>query len=201
MSETVKLGLKSPNFYRTHGNYERLQKFIDNGTVKPNDYVYDSSTKKLLHVNDDKTYDYIGGDVLKGTVETPIQIETLTDGMYVLYGNYSIKNTDVDHFAKSPVMVYVEVDAEHPTTVHATIYTSNGCTIYTIESDKTTIDELVTKRTVMGIVEEQVPQIIEDVTPSIIEDNVEPVPDEVVDDYMDDLLNRLFPEVPQGGGD
>ena len=209
MDELIKLGMRIPNFYRTNGNYVKLQKLIDNGTITPNSYVYDTMAKQLIYVKNDKTYDTIGGashqfNTLTGTTENPIVIGTLTDGIYVLYGHYVIDHTDVDYNAKAPIMVFVETDSQDSTIVYATIYTSNGCTMYKIESDKTTINRLVTEETVTNIVnevvEEQVPEIVEEVVPSVIEENIEPVPDQEVDDYMDDLLARLFPEIPQGGG-
>ena len=208
MEETaVKLGLRMPNFYRTDGNYERLQMFIDNGTVTQNSYVYDSSTKKLIHVNTDKTWNFIGGDAelvftsLTGTSEAPIHIDTLMDGMYIVQGNYIIKNTDTDFYAKAPVMVLIEVDAEDPTIIHATIYTSNGCTMYKIESDKTTIDKLVTEETVIGVVnevvEEQVTEIVEETLPEVLDDNIRPASDQEIDDMID----HIFDNMNNGGGD
>ena len=202
MGEFVRSGLKMPKFYRTNGNYDKLQKFINAGEIRPNDYVYDSSTKKLIHINDDKTYNFIGGHLFTtiiGTTGDPVHISDLEDGMYIIQGNYEIANTEVDYCAKAPILVLAERDYEDPTIIHATIYTSSGCTMYKIEEDKTTIDRLVTEETVVGVVstvvEEQVPDLVEEIMPTVIDDNIRPA----TDDEIDDMIEHMFPDTLNGG--
>ena len=194
--------MKDMNFARIKdGNYEKFQALLDNNMIPWPCYVYDELAKKLIWVNKDKTWNYIGAEeqtftILEGTSEVPVRIEELTDGMYIIKGAYRIKNTDVEYNAKSPIMALVEVSGG---VVNATIYTSNGSTIYKIEGDTTTIDKTVTEQTVVGVVQtqvqEQVPGIIQEVAPEIIESNITTATDE----QIDEIIDNLFPQDSEGG--
>ena len=201
---TKKLGLKIPYFYRLENrDYEKLQAQIIKGKVAPNGYVYDVETKKLIHINSDKTWNFIGGDAeqaftqLAGTLDSPIRIDTLADGAYVVSGNYTIKNVDTDFYAKAPVMVLVEIDSENPTITHAAIYSNSGCVIYNIGDESTKIDKMVTEEVVtevvQEVVEDQVQEIVEEIVPEVVEDQVQPATDQEIDDMID----HLFPDPPQ----
>ena len=201
-----KLGLKIPYFYRIeNGDYEKLQSMIEKGKVSPNSYVYDTEKKQLIYVNNDQTWNYIGnvdtGFIsLTGTIEVPVQIDNLTDGLYIISGNYTIKHMDVDFVAKAPIMVAVEIEEVVPQIVHATIYTSNGCVIYKIGDDTTVVDKMVTEETIIGVVnevvEEQVTDLVEEIVPTVVEESVEPATDQEIDDMID----SLFPDGPQPNG-
>lgn len=201
---TKKLGLKIPYFYRLeNGDYEKLQTQITKGKVAPNGYVYDVETKKLIHINPDKTWNFIGGDAeqiftqLTGTPDSPVRIGNLYDGAYIVNGNYTIKHVDTDFYAKAPVMVLVEVDSENPATVEAAVYSNSGCVVYKIEDDKTTIDKMVTEEVVAEVVsevvEDQVQELVEEIVPEVVEDQVQPATDQEIDDMID----HLFPDPPQ----
>lgn len=197
---TKKLGLKIPYFYRLeNGDYEKLQTQINKGKVAPNGYVYDVETKKLIHINSDKTWDFIGGvfTQLTGTQENPIKIDSLSDGAYTISGNYTIKNVDTDFNAKAPVVVLIETYDNSPAFTKAAVYSNSGCIIYDIKDNNTKINKMVTEEVAAeiasGVVEETVPSIIEDSVPSIIDDQIQPATDQEIDDMID----HLFPDPPQ----
>lgn len=203
MDET-KMGLRIPNFYRLKdGDYSKLQLEIERGRVLPNSYVYDISFHRLIFINDDKSYNFItGGEsgdqiftTLTGTTTSPIELEALGNGMFIVQGNYSIKNTDVDHVAKTPIMMLAEVDAEDSNIRNVSVYTSNGCTVYKIEPEKTTINKMVTEQTVMEVVQDTVGEQIQEVVEEKIEDNIRPA----TDDEINEVIDSLFPDNPQGG--
>lgn len=194
--------MKDMNFARIKGgNYDKFQEALDNDKLPFPCYVYDELARKLIWINEDKTWNYIDEQPYKslvGTQENPVDIGSLNDGMYIIQGNYSIKNTDIDYVAKYPIMISVEKGTED--SVHVSVYSGNGCMTYNITGETTTMDKLATETVVISTVntaiEEQVPGIIEDSVPSVISDNIRPATDNEIEDLIDSLFDHT-----NGGGD
>jgi hypothetical protein len=163
------------------GDYEKLTAALEKGTIQYPAYVYDESSQRLIHINEDKTFTPIKGEptpyfTLTGEQSSPINVSELPNNMYIIDGYYTVDGVEGVLHSEAPILFLVGSvgDAKK-----ISCFSSSKMTSYTVTEQETIVETPVTN----------------DNMEQAMESNMEPVPDKDIDD----LIDSLFPDYPQGG--